>query len=98
VKQFFVYTALAAAIVPAALAGDELKPRDLTPVSWMEAPAHPPLEIVRNGRARAVVYVVDPSGREPFVPNRRGQRAPLLKQLVDQLVETVRLRVREKTN
>ena len=90
-RLFSVYTALAAAIAPAALAGDELKPRDLTPVSWMEAPAHPPVEIVRNGRARVVVYVVDPSAREPFVPKRRGQRAPLLKQLVDQLVETVRL-------
>ena len=90
-RQFFVYTALAAATASAALAGDELRPRDLTSVTWLKAPAHPLVEIVRDRRARAVVYVVDPRGREPFVPKRRGQRAPLLRQLVEQLVETVRL-------
>jgi len=74
-----------------ALAGEELKPRDLTPVTWLEAPAHPPVEIVRDGQARAVVYVVDPKGREPFVSKRHGERPPILRQFVDQLVETVRL-------
>ena len=67
------------------------RPPDLTPVTWMKAPAHPPVEIVRDGQGRAVVYVVDPKGREPFVRKRRGQRPLLFKQLVDQLVETVRL-------
>ncbi len=90
-KRLFVFTALAAATATAALAGDELKPRDLTHVTWLKTPSHPPVEIVRDGRARAVVYVVDPKGREPFVPKRRGHRPPLFKQIVDQLVETVRL-------
>jgi hypothetical protein len=45
----------------------------------MEAPAHPSVEIVRGGRARAVVFVADP---EP---------SPTLKRLVDELVEVVRL-------
>jgi hypothetical protein len=31
-----------------------MQPRDLTPVTWLEAPAHPPVEIVRDGQARAV--------------------------------------------
>jgi len=75
----------------AALAGEELKPRDLTPVTWLAAPAHPPVEIVRDGQARAVVYVADPKGREPFTPKRRGDRPPMFRQMVDQLVETVRL-------
>jgi len=66
-------------------------PRDLTPVTWLEAPAHPAVEIVRDGQARAVVCVVDPRGRKPFVPKRRGERPPMFKQMVDQLVETVRL-------
>jgi len=83
--------AVAAAMALPALAGEELKPRDLTPVTWMKAATHPPVEIVRDGQARAAVYVVDPRGLEPFVPERRGQRAPVLRQLVDELLETVRL-------
>jgi len=46
---------------------------------------------VRDGQARAVVYVADPKGREPFTPKKRGERPPMLKQFVDQLVETVQL-------
>ncbi len=60
-------------------------------MTWLKAPSHRPVEIVRDGRPRAVVYVVDPKGRERFIPKRRGHRPPTLKQLVDQLVETVRL-------
>lgn len=90
-ERLLAFPALAAAMALPALAGEELKPRDLTPVTWLEAPAHPPVEIVRDGQARAVVYVVDPKGREPFVPKRRGERPPMFKQLLDHLVETVRL-------
>jgi len=53
---------LAAPAVPA----DELTPCDLTPVTWLKAPDHAPVEIVRDGKAAAVVYVVDPRGREAF--------------------------------
>ncbi|MCX5677091.1 MAG: DUF4838 domain-containing protein [Planctomycetota bacterium] len=74
-----------------ALAGADLQPRDLTPVTWLKAPAHPPVELVRDGQARAVVYVADPKGREKFEPKRRGDRPPLIKGLVDELVEVVRL-------
>jgi hypothetical protein len=101
--QLVACAALAAALAIPAMAGaggvvaktepskTELKPRDLTPVTWMQAPAHPPIEFVRDGKPRAVVYVVDPKGREPFVPKRRGELPPLFKQLVDQLLEVVRL-------
>jgi len=71
--------ALAAVMVLPALAGADLQPRDLTPVTRLEAPAHPPVEIVREGRARAVVYVAD---RNPSAN---------LKRLVDEVVEVVRL-------
>ena len=96
VQQLIASAALAAAVGWSAPAGAEpeppdLKPRDLTPVTWLEAPAHPPVDVVRDGQARAVVYVVDPKGRDPFAPKRRGERPPLLKALVDELVEVVRL-------
>ena len=90
-QRFIAYAALAAAMVFPAIAGAGLQPRDLTSVTWLKAPSHPPVEIVHGGRARAVVYVVDPKGRKPFAAKRRGQRPPTLRQLVDQLVETVRL-------
>ena len=57
----------------------DLKPRDLAPVTWMKARAHSPVEVVRGGKARAVVYVAD---REP---------SATLKRLVDELVEVIRL-------
>ena len=37
----------------------DLQPRDLTPVTRLEAPAHPLVELVRDGKARAVVFVAD---------------------------------------
>lgn len=78
-KQLIAFSALAAAMAPAALAGEKLKPRDLTPVTWMDAPAHPPVEIVREGRARATVFLADSDPSET------------LERLVDELVETIRL-------
>ena len=57
----------------------ELKPRDLPPVTWKKAPAHPPVEVVRDGRARAVVCVADPAP------------SPKLERLVDELIEVIRL-------
>ena len=56
-----------------------LKPRDLTPVTWMEAPVHSPVEIVRRGKAQAVVYLAD---RKP---------SATLKRLVGEMVEVIRL-------
>ena len=86
-----VLTALATAMPSLSLDEAELQPPDLTPVTWRKAPAHPTVEIVRDGKALAVVHVADPDGREPFVPERRGDRPPLCKALVDELVEVVRL-------
>jgi formylglycine-generating enzyme required for sulfatase activity len=88
---FLALVGAGCAIAKAGPAEPGPRPPDLTPVTWLKAPAHPPVEIVRDGQGRAVVSVVDPKGREPFVRKRRGQRPPLFKQLVDQLVETVRL-------
>ncbi len=90
-RRLLAFSALATATALPTLAVDELRPRDLAPVTWLEAPAHPAVEIVRDGQARAVVYVADPKAREPFTPKRRGDRPPMLKQFVDQLVETVQL-------
>jgi len=102
-ERLLALPALAVATAVLALAGagcvaarmgpekNELQPRDLTPVTWLEAPAHPPVEIVRDGYARAVVYVVDPKGREPFDSKRRGDRPPMFKQFIDHLVESVQL-------
>lgn len=57
----------------------ELKPRDMSPVSWKEAPAHPSVQIVRDGKASAVIYVADP------------KPSATLNRLVDELIEVVRL-------
>ena len=71
------------------------QPRDLTPVTWLEAPAHAPVEIVRDGQPRAVVYVADPRGRENF--DSRDYRycnapfPPVLPRLVHELLEVIRL-------
>jgi hypothetical protein len=90
-KRLIVFTGLLATVSPTLLAGAELQPRDLSPVTWIKATRHLPVEIVRDGQARAVVYVANPRAAEPFVLERRGQRPPVLKQLVDELLETVRL-------
>jgi len=95
-KRLMAFSALAAAMA-SPLAGAELKPRDLTPVTWLKAPVHPPVEIVRDGRARAVVYVADPNGRETFEPGkymdpRHGPTVPpALVRLVHELVDVIRL-------
>ena len=57
----------------------DLKPRDLTPVSWNKAKAHAPVEIVRDGKTRAVVYLADP------------KPSATLKRLVDEMLEVIRL-------
>ena len=96
-KRLLVLPVLVVAMAPSVLNGDELKPRDLTPVTWLKAPAHPPVEVVRDGRARAVVYVADPKAKETFDPEkytdpRHGPMVPpALVRLVDELVEVVRL-------
>ena len=90
-KRLIGFAALAAAMALPALAGEELKPRDLTPVTWLAAPAYPPVEIVRDGRARAVVYVADPRGSEKFDRKKHGSYPPALPRLVTELVEVVRL-------
>ena len=74
-----------AATMPLLLAGmscialAELKPRDLPPVTWKNMPAHPPVEVVRDGRARAVIFVADPA------PSAKLER------LVDELIDVIRL-------
>ena len=74
-----------------ALAGDDLLPPDLTPVTRLEAPDHRPVDIVRDAIAKAVVYVADPKGiARPDAAKRRG-RPEVLLQMVNQVVETIRL-------
>ena len=72
-------SALAALSTTLALpvAGDETRPRDLTPVTWLDAPSHPPVEIVRDGKARAAVYVADPAGLSKWRFHSQVERCPL---------------------
>jgi len=49
IKQFTAFAALAVAMALPALAGDELKPRDLTPVTWLDTPSHPPSRLCATG-------------------------------------------------
>jgi hypothetical protein len=78
-KRLLAVSAVAAAMTLPGVAGADPLPRDLTPVTSMGAPAHPPVEIVREGRARAVVYVAD------------AKPSANLGRLVAELVEVVRL-------
>jgi hypothetical protein len=78
-KRLLAVSAVAAAMALPGVAGADPLPRDLTPVTSMGAPAHPPVEIVREGRARAVVYVAD------------AKPSANLGRLVAELVEVVRL-------
>jgi formylglycine-generating enzyme required for sulfatase activity len=68
---------------------------DLTPVTWLAAPSHPPVELVRTGVPSAVVYVADPRGRATFDPHEyRGCNArlpPVFPRLVHELREVIRL-------
>jgi hypothetical protein len=62
-----------------ATAGGQRQTPDLTPVTFLEAASHPAVELVRDGRPLAVVYVA--------VPNPSTN----LNLMVDELVEVVRL-------
>jgi hypothetical protein len=47
-QRTLAFFALAGAMALPALAGEVLKPRDLTPVTWMKAATHPPVGQVRQ--------------------------------------------------
>lgn len=59
--------------------GGHYQVRDLTPVTALNVLDHPPVEVVRAGQARAVVFVAD------------GKPGPELKLMVKELIEVVRL-------
>jgi len=98
-SEVIVSTVLAAGLVGAGSCfaaqveseGDGLHPRDLSPVTRLSVPKHAPVEIVRDGKARAVVYVADPAGRKDWTPKRKGERRSTLRRLVDELDDTIRL-------
>jgi hypothetical protein len=71
----FLFLAVAAGTVVAA----DVPARDLMPVTWLKAPTHPPIELVRQGATRAVVYLADTNANVN------------LKRLVDELQEVVKL-------
>lgn len=80
---------------PEPYAGRIIELRDLTPVTGLNLSVHPPVEIVRDGKAVAVIYVADAKGRGRFDPHAyRHMLAafpPVLTRLVEELVEVVRL-------
>ena len=78
-KRLVAFCVLVVATAVPAPAVVGLYSSDLTPVTWMDAPSHPPVEIVRQRRAQAVVFVADPEPSET------------LKRLVDELIEVVHL-------
>jgi formylglycine-generating enzyme required for sulfatase activity len=73
-----------------------VQPRDLTPVTGLKALEHAPVDLVREGKAVAVVYVVDPKGREAFDwrryldPPRPPNTPPALLVLVHELRDAIR--------
>ena len=71
------------------------QPGDLTPVTWLKTPRHAPLEIVRDGKSEAAVYVAGPAGRERLdIYGYRYENTsfpPALARLVHELIEVVRL-------
>jgi hypothetical protein len=74
----------------------DLKPPDLTPATWLTPPAHAPIEIVREGEPRAVVYVADaPSaGRAQRVEQGRHawhRPGAHLGRLIDELFDVVQV-------
>ena len=71
----FLFLAVAAGTVVAA----DVPARDLMPVTWLKVPSHPPVELVRQGATRAVVYLADTNANES------------LKRLVAELIEVVKL-------
>lgn len=70
--------ALAALAAPAG-AEEPCRAPDLMPVRVLEAPRHPPVEVVREGRPVAKVYVAD------------AEKSATLARLVAELVDVVRL-------
>ena len=71
---------------------DPLKPRDLTPVTWHKAPRHPPVELVRDRKTQAVVYVADPKLQPLMAPPKQNRESPsTFSQLLANLVESVNL-------
>jgi len=102
-KRLITCSSVVAMIVVLALAGggcvaarsepapSGLQPRDLTPVTQLTTPVHPPVELVRDGQARAVVYVANPKDREALAGKKSGNHPSALKLLVNQLVDTIQL-------
>ncbi|SVD73687.1 uncharacterized protein METZ01_LOCUS426541 [marine metagenome] len=67
---------LASALPAAAV---ELNPSDLPAVTISKVPEHAPVEIARDGKAKAVIYLADP------------KPSPNLKRLMQELVDAIRL-------
>jgi len=100
--SLIAFSALTAAMALPALTADgpqslDLKPRDLTPVTWLPAPSHPPVEIVRDGKPKAVVYVAYPGEKEKFDYDKFNQiwgdinPPPALPRLLHELEDVVRV-------
>ena len=82
---------LGAAAVPAA---EPMHAPDLMPVKMQPAPNHPPVELVREGQPRAVIFVADPKYHVKPDPDPKKARLAtpnVLKRVVDELCEAVRL-------
>ena len=79
------------AVVPAA---EHMDAPDLMPVKMQRAPNHPPVELVREGQPRAVIFVADPKYHVKPDPDPKKARLAtpnVLKRVVDELCEAVRL-------
>jgi hypothetical protein len=83
IELFVVVPIIAALPHVVAGAADPLNQPDLAPVEAKAPPAHAPVELVRDGRAAAVVYVAPPVSA--------FQRKRAFETLLKELVEVVRL-------
>lgn len=80
-KQFItlIHLAIITTALATATAAVDLNPADIPAVTIEKAPQHAPIEITRNGEAKAVIYLADPK------PSKN------LKRLMQELIEAVRL-------
>ena len=69
--------------------GDPLRPRDLTPVTWRKAPSHPPIELARDGEAKAVIFLPPAQAAEYARPVPKNRRSSTFQQWVNHLRESV---------
>ena len=71
ISIFATFVAIASALPAAAV---ELNPSDLPAVTILKVAEHAPVDIVRDGKAKAVIYLADPKPSADKPPTRNTSR------------------------